>query len=170
MSGKARTSRKIVTSNNKQLEAALDTYYPKGTFVIDGQTCKTSDIVTLLEKEDTLNAAAVTAHAAWQIAAGAARVQTVANDQMRIELKAALKSLLGRTNASKLQEFGFPVRARTVTTAPTKAAAAQKAKATREARGTLGSKQRLANSSEVTPPVATPSSTPATASNGATQK
>jgi hypothetical protein len=161
-----RKSRNTVTSNNKQLEAALDTYYPKGLFVIDGQTYKTSDIVTLLEKEDTLNAAAVTAHAAWQIAAGAARAQTVANDQMRIELKTALKSLLGKTNASKLQEFGFSVRARSVTTAPTKAAAAQKAKATREARGTLGSKQRLAITGEAAAPVATPASAP----NGVTQK
>jgi hypothetical protein len=167
MSSKVRTSRKTVTSNNKQLEAALDTYYPKGSFVIDGQTCKTSDIVTLLEKEDTLNAAAVTAHAAWQIAAGAARAQTVANDQMRIELKAALKSLLGKTNASKLQEFGFSVRARSVTT---KAAAAQKAKATREARGTLGRRQQLAITSEAAAPVATPSSTPASAPSSVTQK
>jgi 3-keto-L-gulonate-6-phosphate decarboxylase len=169
-----RTSRETVTTSNQQLEGALDTYYPKGSFVIDGKTYKTSDIVALLEKEDTLNAAAVTARAAWQTAASAARAQTTANDQMRIELKAALKSLLGRTNASKLQEFGFSVRARAVTTTPAKAQAAQKAKATREARGTLGSKQRLAITGAAEVPAATPSSTPAPvpnpAGNGAPQK
>lgn len=170
----ARKSRQAVTTSNQQLEGALDTYYPKGSFVIDGKTYKTSDIVALLEKEDTLNAAAVTARAAWQTAASAARVQTTANDQMRIELKAALKSLLGRTNASKLQEFGFPVVARSMPSAPTKAQAAQKAKATREARGTRGRRQRLAITGAVDAPAATPSSTPAAvtspAGSGAPQK
>jgi hypothetical protein len=169
-----RTNRKTVISNNQQLEAALDTYYPKGSFVIDGKTYKTSDIVGLLEEEDTLIAAAVTARAAWQTAAGAARSRIAANDKMRIELKAALKSLLGTTNASKLQEFGFPVRARAVVDAPTKAEAAQKAKATREARGTLGRKQRLAITGAIASPAATPSSTPAPVAppgaNGTTQK
>ena len=165
-------SKNTVRNSNKQLEEALDKYYPKGSFVIDGKTYKTSDLVAVLQKEDSLITATTTAYTAWQTAASAARVQTAANNQVRIELKSALKSLLGRANASKLREFGFPVRTRTVTTAPTKAQAAQKAQATRKARGTLGRKQRLAI--QAAAPTAEPSSTPVTAAspagNGAPQK
>jgi hypothetical protein len=169
MSGKDR-SRQVVTTTNKQLEAGLEKYYPKGSFVLAGKTYKTSDLVTLLEKEDTLIASAVTAHAAWQTAASAARAQTDENHQLRLALKDAVKQLLGPGNASQLQEFGFSVTTRKPLTGPTIVGAAEKAKATRQARGTLGLKQRLEIHGVAPTPTAEPSPTPAVASSGATQK
>jgi hypothetical protein len=142
MSGR-KTSRKAVTNTNKQLEEALDKYYPKGSFVLAGKTYKTSDLVTLLQNEDTLIISAVAAHAAWQTAAKTARTQIAENHQLRLGLKQALKQLLGPADASKLQEFGFSVATRKPLTGPTIVEAAEKAKATRQARGTRGPKQRL---------------------------
>jgi hypothetical protein len=141
--GTSRTSRDVLTSTNKRLETALVKYLPKGSFSLDGQTWKTSDVVAALQKEDTLIAAALAARGASQAAASAARAQTAANDDLRLQLKGAVIAALG-SRSGALQEFGISVRPRARRTGATIAGAAQKAKATREARGTLGRKQRLA--------------------------
>jgi hypothetical protein len=138
----SKANRITVTAQNQQLEGALPKYFAKKTFELLGETWTTVQVMTELESEDTLIAAAIKAHADWQAAASAARAKTTANDQLRSELKNAVKSSLG-ANSAALAEFGIVVKARKPRTPQVNLVAAAKAKATRLARNTLGPKARL---------------------------
>jgi hypothetical protein len=136
-------NRLTVTSRNQQIETALPKYFAKKSFELVGETWTTTQVVTTLEKEDTLIAAAAKAHADWQAAASAARAQTVANNALRQQLDNAVKSSLDG-NSSALAEFGIVVKARKQPSPQVRIVAAAKAAATRLARGTMSRKQRLA--------------------------
>jgi hypothetical protein len=178
--GTSRKNRVVVTATNKQLETALDKYYPRGTFGLQGKTWKTVDLVAAFEKEDQLIAAAGNARGAWLTAASAARAQTALNNQLRRELKPVLVGLVGSTNAAELADFGITVRPAKPRSGVVNVAAAQKAAATREARGTRGPKERLAirgvvatQPAQAGQPVTPAASAPTVAANpapGTTQK
>jgi hypothetical protein len=159
-------SRINVGAINQQIEVALPKYFPKKSFDVDGKTMTTPQVVAALEKEDSLNNAAVEAHAAWQAAAAAARTQTVANDVVRSALKSAVTQALGARNPA-LQQFGFAARARQPRSSEVNAAAAKKAAATRLARGTTSRKARLAIHGVVTPSAEAGSSPSAGNASGA---
>jgi hypothetical protein len=152
-----------VTSRNQQIETALPKYFAKKSFELLGETWTTTQVVTTLEKEDTLIAAAAKAHADWQAAASAARAQTAANNALRQQLDNAVKASLDG-NSGALAEFGIVVKARKQPSPQVRVVAAAKAAATRLARGTMSRKARLANHAAVpaTPVAQSEPATPGT--------
>jgi hypothetical protein len=117
--------------------------------VLAGVTLKPSDIVAKLQARIAQARAVSSAAATWH---GMVQTDQSAAAQLKPLLSAVKQVLLAAysTQPDVLADFGLSPRKKPVTSPATKTAAALKSKATRAARGTKGTQQKAAITTQVT--------------------
>jgi hypothetical protein len=158
---------KVVATCNQRITALNKLVTPNMTISIDGQPMKLTALIAIYQ--DTIDARAklIEQRAATKAALTArenADTARVATDE---GLDAWVTVQFG-ARSTQAQEFGFHPHKVTVTSAATKALAAEKSKATREARGTKGKRQKahikgtvVVPTEPAAPATTTPAATPA---------
>jgi hypothetical protein len=141
-------------------------FQKKASFTLSGEKYTSEELLSLLQARTDAARTAQTARAAWLNAAAALQEQLAKTDPVFANLQQQLLSTYSPT-ANELADFGIAPRKRPVLTAEQRLAAVQKRRATRNARHTLGKKQRLDVTSEVTN-VTSPATRAAASTHGAT--